>query len=63
MQIDFDSRKKGGSWNGCLMSIDETNFHILQMDVVVRGNKFASYKYAGKLALRYNLGLNILQSN
>ena len=44
------------------MSIDETNFHILQMDVVMRGKKFASYKYAGKLALRYKLGLNILQS-
>ncbi len=45
------------------MSIDDTNFHILQKGVMTRGNKFASHKYGGKSALRYKLGLDILEGN
>ncbi len=59
----FDSRKEGGSWNDCLMSIDSTNFHILQKGAMARGNKFASHKYGGKSALRYELGLDIFRGN
>ena len=62
-EIDFDSRKEGGSWNDCLMSIDGTDFRILQKGAMVRGNKFASHKYGGKSALRYELGLDILRGN
>ncbi len=45
------------------MSIDGTNFHILQKGVMTRSNKFASHKYGGKSALRYKLGLDILEGN
>jgi hypothetical protein len=62
-EIDFDSRKEGGSWNDCLMSIDGTDFRILQKGAMARGNKFASHKYGGKSALRYKLGLDILRGN
>ena len=62
-EIDFDSRKEGGSWNDCLMSIDGTDFRILQKGAMARGNKFASHKYGGKSALRYELGLDILEGN
>ncbi len=40
------------------MSIDGTDFHILQ-----KGPTFASHKYAGKSALRYELGIDILAGN
>ncbi len=62
-EIDFDSRKEGGSWNDCLMSIDGTDFRILQKGAMARGIKFASHKYGGKSALRYELGLDILEGN
>ena len=62
-EIDFDSRKEGGSWNDCLMSIDGTDFRILQKGAMARGNKSASHKYGGKSALRDELGLDILRGN
>ncbi len=40
------------------MSIDGMDFHILQ-----KGPAFASHKYAGKSALRYELGIDILAGN
>ena len=40
------------------MSIDGTDFRITQ-----KGPAFASHKYAGKLALRRELGINILAGN
>ena len=40
------------------MSIDGTNFRITQ-----KGPAFASHKYAGKSALRYKLGIDILAGN
>jgi hypothetical protein len=42
--------------NDCLMSIDGTNFRVLQTGTVIRGNAFASHKYAGKSALCYEIG-------
>ena len=62
-EIDFNSRKEGGSWNNYLMSIDGTDFRILQKGAMARGNKFAYHKYSGKFALRYKLGLDILRGN
>ena len=44
----------------CLMSVDGTDFRILQKGAATKGNAFASHKYAGKLALRYELGICIL---
>ena len=59
-QIDFDSRKKGDVLNDCLMTVDGTDFCIPQKGVAKKGNAFASHKYAGKSALRYELGVSIL---
>ena len=44
--------------NDCLMSIDGTDFRITQ-----KGPAFASHKYAGKSALCYELGIDILVGN
>ena len=46
--------------NDCLMSIDGTDFRIPQMGTAIRGNAFASHKYEGKSALRYEIGVSIL---
>ena len=61
LEIDFDRRKESRTCNDCLVSIDDTDFCILQK--VARGNKFASCKYGGKSALRYELGLDIFRGN
>jgi hypothetical protein len=42
------------------MSIDGTDFLILQAGAVIPGNAFASHKYAFKSALRYEIGVSIL---
>jgi hypothetical protein len=42
------------------MTIDGTDFQIPQQGTATRGNAFASHKYAGKSALRYELGVSIL---
>ena len=60
IQIDFEKRKVGDVHNDCLMSIDGTDFRILQKGAAVKGNEFGSHKYAGKSALRYELGVCIL---
>jgi hypothetical protein len=46
--------------NDCLMSIDGTDFRVPQKGLPKKGNAFASHKYAGKSALRYELGISIL---
>lgn len=45
--------------NDCLMSVDGTDFRILQKGAARKGNAFGSHKYAGKSALRYELGICI----
>ena len=45
------------------MTIDRADFRIQQKEVAKRGNAFSSHKYAGKSALRYELGINILKGN
>jgi hypothetical protein len=45
------------------MTIDGTNFQIPQKGIAKKGNAFASHKYAGKFALRYELGVDILAGN
>ncbi len=45
------------------MTIDGTDFRIQQKGVAKRGNAFGSHKYAGKSALRYELGIDILKGN
>jgi hypothetical protein len=45
------------------MTIDGTNFRILQKGIAKKGNAFGSHKYAGKSALRYKLGVDILAGN
>ena len=45
------------------MTIDGTDFRIQQKGVAMKGNAFGSHKYAGKLALRYELGIDILKEN
>jgi hypothetical protein len=45
------------------MTIEGTDFRIPQQGAAERGNAFASHKYAGKLALRYKLGVDILAGN
>ena len=49
--------------NGFMMTVDGTDFRILQKGAATKGNAFASHKYAGKSALRYKLGVDILAGN
>jgi hypothetical protein len=49
--------------NDCTMMIDGTDFQIPQQGAAERGAAFASHKYAGKLVLRYELGVDILAGN
>ncbi len=60
IKIDFDSRKDSGSLNDCLVGIDGTDFRIRQQGDATKGNPFASHKYKGKSALRYELAVDIL---
>ena len=60
IQIDFERRKDNDKMNDCLMSVDGTDYRILQKGPARKGNVFASHKYAGKSALRYELGVCIL---
>jgi hypothetical protein len=63
-QIVFESRLGAHSvGNDCLMSIDGTDLCILQKGAATRGNAVGSHKYAGKSALRYELGIDILAGN
>ncbi len=45
------------------MSIDGTDFRITQKGRARKGNLFASFKYKGKSALRYEVGVSILEGN
>ena len=45
------------------MSVDGTDFRILQKGLAKKGNPFGSHKYAGKSALRYELGVDTLEGN
>ena len=45
------------------MTVDGTDFLIPQKGAATKGNAFASHKYAGKSALRYELGVDILAGN
>ena len=59
-QIDFDRRLEGDMGNDCLITVDGTDFQIPQKGLPKKGNAFASHKFAGKSALRYELGVSIL---
>jgi hypothetical protein len=45
------------------MTVDGTDFRIPQKEAATKGNAFASHKYAGKSALCYELGVDILVGN
>ncbi len=63
-QIIFESRLGAHDMgNDCTMTVDGTDFRISQRGAAVRGNAFASHKYAGKSVLRYELGIDILAGN
>jgi len=63
-QIDFESRLSAHDvGNDCLMTIDGTDYRILQKGAARKGNAFGSFKYAGKSALCYKLGVDILAGN
>ncbi len=49
--------------NNCTMTVDGTDSRVPQKGVATKGNAFASHKYAGKSALRYELGIDILAGN
>ncbi len=49
--------------NNCMMTVDGTDFRIPQKGIATKGNAFASHKYAGKSALHYELGVDILAGN
>ena len=56
-QIVFESRLGTHNvLNDCTMTVDGTDFRIPQKGAATKGNTFASQKYAGKSALRYELG-------
>jgi hypothetical protein len=59
----FESRLIDDIGNNCLMTIDGTDFKILQKGAAKKGNVFSSHKYAGKSALCYELGIDILAGN
>jgi hypothetical protein len=42
------------------MTVDGTDFCVPQKGTATKGNAFALHKYAGKSALRYELGVSIL---
>lgn len=56
--IIFENRKQSGSTNDCLLSVDCTDLRIPQ-----HGRKFASHKFKGKSALRYELALDIISGD
>ena len=64
-QIVFESRLGAlNVGNDCLMTIDGTDYRILQKRATRKGNAFGSFKYAGKSALCYKLlGVDILVGN
>ena len=41
------------------MSVDGTDYRIYQQGAAIKGNAYGSHKYAGKSALRYELGICI----
>jgi len=49
--------------NDCMMTVDGTDFRIPQKGAATKGNAFGPHKYAGKSALRYELGVDILARN
>ena len=58
-QIVFESRLGSHDLlNDCTMTVDGTDFRIPQ-----KGPSFASHKYAGKSAVRYELGVDIIAGN
>ena len=59
----FESRLKHNIGNNCLMTINGTNFRIQQKGVAMKWNLFRSNKDAGKSALYYKLGVDILAGN
>jgi hypothetical protein len=63
-QIDFESKFGAHDvGNDCLMMIDGTNYRILQKGAARKGKAFSSFKYAGKSALCYKLGVDIITGN
>jgi len=63
-QIVFKSRLGAHNvLNDCTITVDGTDFCIPQKGAATKGNAFASHKYAGKSALRYELGVDILVGN
>ena len=54
-KIDFGNRKFHHTGNDCLLSVDCTDFRIPNR----YGRAFASFKYKGKSALRYEIALDI----
>lgn len=62
-QIVFENRKRSGSLNDCLLSIDGTDCRIPQQGAAVKGNPFSSHKFTGKCGLRYELGVDIKEGN
>ena len=59
-QVDYESCLDHDMGNDCLMSVNGTDFCIPQKGAAVKGNAFASHKYAGKSDLRYELGVDII---
>jgi hypothetical protein len=49
--------------NDCTMTVSDTDFRIPQKGIETKGNAFGSHKYAGKSALWYDLGVDILAGN
>ena len=49
--------------NDCTMTVSDTDFLIPQKGIEMKGNAFGSHKYAGKSALWYDLGVDILAGN
>jgi hypothetical protein len=62
-QIVFKSHLVNDVGKYCLMAIDRMDLKILQKGATKKGNVFGFHKYAGKTALRYKLGINILARN
>jgi hypothetical protein len=61
---DFDSRLGAHDvGNDCSMTVDGTNFCILQKGIAKKGNAFAPHKCAGKSTLQHELGVDIQAGN
>ena len=59
LKIVFESTKDSGSLNDCLISVDGTDMRIPQQCLAIPEDPFSLFKFKGKCALLYKIGVEI----